>query len=254
MQFARFNLRNTFCCATIFAAMGLGGCGNSCFAGFSNNGNGGVIITAGNSPPACSSVPLVFKGAMRAIVLKSPVCETCTAAARLEHVFVTVQSIQLRPSAVVDLDSLDWLEIAPDLTTKPRQIDLMGNAVPEILVQSATLPAGSYRGLRLQFFSGSAASAEDLPSENGCGEIGWNCLVKADGHIEPLRLTGDIPELLITFQSSESDSLVVVPHDRIDLRLSLEPNQVSYSSSFEGWKLQYVLVGRVTVVRQESLK
>ena len=190
---------------------------------------------------------------MRMVVLKSPICETCTAAARLEHVFVTVQGIQLRPSAVVDLDSLDWLEIAPDLTTKPRQIDLMGNAVPEILVQGAILPAGGYRGLRLQFFSGSPASAEDLPSENGCGETGWNCLVKADGHVEPLRLTGDIPELFITFQSGEGDLLVVVPHDRIDLRLSLEPNQVSSSSSFEGWKLQYVLVGRVTVVRQEFL-
>jgi Domain of unknown function (DUF4382) len=251
MQFPRFNLRNVLYCATLLAIVGLGGCGNSCFAGFSNNGNGGVSITAGNSPSACSSVPLVFKGTMRALVLKSPVCETCTAAARLEHVFVTVKSIQLRPSTVVDSDSLDWLEIAPALTTKPRQIDLMGNAGPEILVQTATLPAGSYRGLRLQFFSGAPASTEDLPSENGCGETGWNCLVKADGHVEPLRLTGDIPELLITFQS---DSLVVVPHDRIDLRLSLEPNQVSYSSSFEGRKLQYVLVGGVSVARQGTLE
>ena len=238
----------------MFAAMGLGGCGNSCFAGFSNNGNGGVSIMAGNSSAACSSVPLVFKGTMRALVLKSPVCETCTAAARLEHVFVTVQSIQLRPSAAADSDSPGWLEIAPDLTTKPRQIDLMGNAVPEILIQNAPLPAGAYRGLRLKFFSGSPAGAEDLPSENGCGETGWNCLVKADGHVEPLRTSGDIPELLITFQSTESDSLVVAPHDRIDLRLSLEPDQVFYSSSFEGWKLRYVLVGRVTVVRRESLE
>jgi Domain of unknown function (DUF4382) len=152
MQFPRFNLRNVLYCATLLAVVGLGGCGNSCFAGFSNNGNGGVSITAGNSPSACSSVPLVFKGTMRALVLKSPVCETCTAAARLEHVFVTVKSIQLRPSTVVDSDSLDWLEIAPALTTKPRQIDLMGNAGPEILVHSAILHAGSYRGLRLQFF------------------------------------------------------------------------------------------------------
>jgi len=232
----------------MFAAMVLAGCGNSCFVGFSNNGNSGVIIVAGSPPPPCSVPQLT--GKMRAVALKSLACETCTASARIEHLFVTVRSIQLRRGAAVDANSPDWLEIAPDLAAQPRQIDLIGNTASEMLVQSATLPAGSYRGVRLQFFSGSPASAEDLTSKNACGDSNWNCLITADGHVEPLLLPGDVPELLITFPNDESDLLLVVPDAGMDLRLSLEPGLVSYSSSSEGWKLQYVLVGHATVMRQ----
>jgi hypothetical protein len=89
---------------------------------------------------------------------------------------------------------------------------------------------------------------------NGCGETRWNCIVMADGHVEPLRLPGDAPELLISSQRIEDDSFVVLPDARMDLQLSLEPHQGSYISSNEGWRLQSTLVGRATVERQRSLE
>ena len=54
------------------------------------------------------------------------------------------------------------------------------------------------------------------------------------------------------FQTTESESLVVLPDARMDLQLSLEPQQGSYFSSTEGWKPQNLLVGHATVVRQRS--
>ena len=250
MWFSRCHLRSSFCCAAMLTAAGLAGCGNSCFVGFSNNGNGGVIVKAGNPGPTCSLSQAY--GTMNAVALKSPVCETCAPANRVEHVFVTLRSVQLRPSASDDTSSPDWLELAPQLANRPRQIDLMGNSMPVILVQSGIVPAGSYREVRLQFFLRSPTSAEELSTENACGETRWNCIVMADGHVEPLRLLGGLPELLIPFQTTESESLVVLPDARMDLQLSLEPHQGTYFSSTEGWKPQNLLVGHATVVRQRS--
>lgn len=249
MRFFPCNLRSAFGCAAMFTAIALAGCGDTCFSGFFDNGSG-FIINTGN-PPSCP-LPKV-NGKMRVAALKSPVCETCTAAARVEHIFVTMRGIQLRPSSVVDANSSEWVEIAPDLASKPRQIDLIGNA-PEIFVEGAIVPAGSYSLVRLQFSSGSPPSGTEILSANACEQTGWNCIVRADGQVEPLRLPSDVPELLITLQSNESDSLVVLPDARMDLRLSLKPSQVFYSSGFEGLKLQYVLVGRAAVVWHESME
>src|SRR5215469_15495390 len=68
------------------------GCGNSCFIGFFNNGNGGAIIKAGNPPPPCS-LPQT-NGMMSVLAVKSSKCESC-AASHPQHVFVTLQGIQL---------------------------------------------------------------------------------------------------------------------------------------------------------------
>ena len=252
MRFSRRHIRTIFGCAAIFTAIGLAGCGNSCFVGFVNNGNGSFTINAGNPAPTCSLTQV--NGMLNAVAAKSTVCEICAPAARVEHIFVTLRSIQLRPSNSDDTSAPDWLELAPQLANEPRQIDLLGDSMPVILVENAIAPAGSYREVRLQFFSGSPTNAEELPVENACEGTRWNCMVMADGHVEALSLPGDVPELLIPSQSIESGSLVVLPDARVDLQLSLEPHQGSYFSSTIGWKPQYVLVGRAVVVRQRSFE
>jgi hypothetical protein len=250
MRFSRRHVRSTFRCAAIFTAIGLAGCGNSCFVGFINNGNGS--FTAGNSAPPCSLTQV--NGMLNVVAVKSLVCETCAPAARVEHIFVTLRSIQLRPGSSDDTNASDWLELAPQLANEPRQIDLLGNSMPVILVENAIVPAGSYREVRLQFFPGSLTNAEELPVENACEGTRWNCMVMADERVEALSLPGDVPELLIPSQSIESGSLVVLPDARVDLQLSLEPHQGSYFPSTVGWKPQNVLVGRAVVVRQRSFE
>jgi hypothetical protein len=252
MRFSRCHLPGTFLCAALFTAIGLAGCGNSCFVGFSNNGNGVVIVKVGNPPPTCSLSQA--HGTMSVVALASPVCETCTTAGRVEHVFVTLRSVQLQRDAGDGTIPPDWLELAPQLGKVPRQIDLMGNSTPVILAESAIVPAGIYREVRLQFFSGSSASGQELPAENACGETGWNCMVTADGYLEPLRLPGRVPELLIPSLGIDSPSLVVLPDARMELRLSLEPHPGFYFLSAEGWKPQNVLLGRATIVQQRAVE
>lgn len=250
MRCRRFHLRKAFRCAAMFTAFGLFGCGNSCFVGFFNNGSGGVIVKAGNPAPTCSLSQ--GTGIVSAVALKSPVCESCTAAARVKHVWVTLRSIQIRPSGIADTNHADWIELAPDLASEPRQIDLMGNSEPLLLVDSRIVPAGSYNEVRLEFFARSNGNAKEPSTENACRETLWNCILMENGHLEPLHLPGDAPELVIHSPQIESDSLLVLPNVRMELRLSLEPNRVAHFSDSEGWTPQTILAGRATFVRQES--
>ena len=251
MRFSPFAFQTIFCCAVIFLAVCLSGCGNSCYAGFSVNGKSGLIVVAGNPPPACS-LPHV-NGTVRIAALKSPACESCMPSTRVEHIFVTLQGVQLLPLAGDDTTSPDWLELAPQLAKEPRQIDLMGNPLPTILQESTSVAAGSYREVRLQLFSGPSMIAETLPSENACGGTLWNCLVIADGRVQPLRLPTDGSGLSISSLNIESGPIVVLPDTGMELRLSLEPHPRAYFSSTEGWTLQNVLAGHATVARQHSM-
>ena len=174
MYFTPFHPWGFFYGAAAIAAIGLIGCGNTCFAGFSINGNGAVIVRAGNPPPVCSFSPA--KGAVTALAVKSPVCESCPAPAGVAHIFVTVRGIQLRQSPGEDPNSQGWVEIAPDLEREPRQIDLLGNSAPAILVENVMVPSGIYRDVRLHFLAESPSNAEPILTRNACPDAQWNCV------------------------------------------------------------------------------
>jgi|SRR5579863_724440 len=245
MRCSKFHFLRTIRCAVVFTAFGLLGCGNSCFVGFSNNGNGGVILKAGDPAPTCSLSQ--GTGMVTVLALESPVCESCTAAARVEHVWVTLRSIKIRPSASEDSIPAGWIELAPGLANDRRQIDLTGNSLPILLVDRAIVPAGSYREVRLEFFDGSPGSAEALSTENVCREARWNCVTMANGRVEPLFLPGDVPELVIQSQQIESDSLLVLPDTTMELGLSIEPRLVIRFSGAGGWTQQTILVGHAAL-------
>jgi hypothetical protein len=236
-------LQNTWT-AVALIAVGLAGCANSCFVFVSSNGSSGVFVKVGEPPPVCSLG--AAQGAIRATVLKSRVCEACTPSTKMEHVFVTVRGIQLSPTTI-DANPPEWFEIAPHLAVEPKQIDLMGNAAPEILVDRAMVSALSYREVRLQFML--APDLQVLPAQNACGEGQWNCVVMADGRAEPLRLPRDVPELVMPL-SIGNEAVAVLPDGRMDLQLSLESHRVLTFSSADGLKPQIVLSGRAHAVRE----
>ena len=241
--------RRSSSCVFILPMAAVIGCGNSCFIGFFNNGNGGAIIKAGNPPPPCS-LPQT-NGMMTVLAVKSSMCESC-AAPQPQHVFVTLQGIQLHLSAIAEPTSPDWREIAPQLRDEPMQIDLTGGSVPEVLVGSSPVPAGTYRQLRLRFLPDSSQYAGKRSSENPCGEAGPNCVIMADGRVDKLAWPAEeIPDLLITGDAIQSGSLVVLPDAKMDLLLSFRLTQMLYSFGAEGVKPRAFLAGHVTV--QQSL-
>ena len=234
-----------FLCGILGCAVGVAGCGNSCFAGFSINGKGGFAFKAGEPPPACSLMPA--RSMVRLAALKSRVCDACPASGRAEHIYLTVKDVQLRAES--SDNAPEWVELAPEFETQPRQFDLIGNSDAETLVQGKTIPAGNFRELRLHFYLGDSQAAAESVRNNVCGSAGWNCIVLADGRVETLRFPDETAELRIPL--SEPRGLVLLPEDTVELRLSLLLQQV-FVSTGEGLELQNRLGGRATAVRQRS--
>jgi hypothetical protein len=251
MWFFRSKPQNKFFFAAMAGIIGLAGCGNSCVVGVVKNGNGSVAVAAGNPPPSCSLTPI--PAVVNAIVVNAPTCEQCPAGTPIKNAFVTVRGIQLRSNGWNGTDSEQWVEIAPQLANNPRQIDLIDNSVQELVAENAMVPAGVYSEVKLQFLGKSSAMADELLSENACGRALSNCMRMADGHVEPLRLPGDAPEMFIRIQNVEVNSTVFLPGSRMELRLTLQPSQVLTSSGTEGLKLQRVLAGRAVVARRAEI-
>jgi len=250
MRSSRRSIFSPFAGVALFLGLGLAGCGDFCIAGFSANGSGAVNIKAGNPSPPCS-LPHV-NAMVRTVALKTPACKTCSNAARVEHVFVTLQGIQLNPDSTDDTSPGKWLEIAPELAIKPHQIDLIGDSRSELLRENAFVPAGSYREVRLKLFNGSSETAE-LGSENACGGARWNCLIMQSGQVEELESQNEESSLLLPFDTdSGSGDFVLMPDSRVELQLRLEPRQVFSYALTAGWKLHFVLAGHAAIEPQKS--
>jgi len=239
--------RSAFARSVILAALGVCGCSNSCFVGFSNNGNGGFIIVAGNPPPTCSLT--LTHGMVRAKVAQRARCEFCTDSARVEHVYVTLRGVQLHASAIADADSPDWVEIAPHLAHEPVEMDLMNGTGQEVLVGSSMILAGSYRQVRLQFVEDRPREGGRAENRNACAAGRQNCAVRADGSEETFYWPDGVPEVVIRGEGVEGHALTVLPNTMVELRISLEPQPVDLLGNSGGWTSEEVLVGRVVSVR-----
>jgi hypothetical protein len=244
------NIRNSLLSAAVASAsLALASCGTTCVAGIFANGTGIVLVKNSTPPPACPFS--TGMGTMNVAAIKSQICETCTASSRAQHIFVTLRSIQLHSLFSNSPSSPEWLELAPQLHLEPRKLDMIGDSSPEILVQSAPVPGGAYRELRVQFSPDAPTNADALPAENPCGNNHRHCVVMADGRVEELRFgtNGDAPELLLPLQNDGISELAVVPGATVNLRLTLQLQLVFSASPSEGWQTHYVLVGSASISR-----
>jgi len=248
MQYLPCGIRNILLSAVaVSACFALTSCGTTCVAGVFANGTGTVLVKNSPSPTACPFS--TGMGTMNVAAAKSQICETCPVPGRAQHIFVTLTSIQLHSVFPRSANNPEWVELAPELLREPRQIDLLSGSGPEVLVDSARIPAGTYHELLLQFLPDSAA-ASDGSIANPCGKS-RNCMLLAGGRIEELHFSGDgdAPKLLLPLQYNGSSALAVVPGATVDLRLTLQPQQVPVVSPSEGWQVRYVLVGSASVSR-----
>jgi len=109
-----------------------------------------------------------------------------------DHVFVTIRSVQAHTSATANDNSAGWQELAPQLNTQPRQIDLFSLAPNACLLvtlgSNAALPVGTYQQIRLLLVANSGATGP-LPVTNSCAGQGFNCVVLHDGSVHQLDLS-----------------------------------------------------------------
>ena len=238
MRLSRIHFRMTVPAVAVCAVVLLNGCGDWCFAGFSNQGVGSPNPSVGN-PSGCFRSQTM--GNVRAVAMRAKACQGCADSPGAEHIIVTLRGVQLHANVFGDDARFEWLELDPQLAEAPRQIEVGENSLPEILVEKASIPPGYYREVRLQFFDGAAAGNSWLPGQSACGRAGWNCVVEGDGQAEPLHLPGETRELVVALHSIHGNALVVLPGATTELQLELTPRQRLVFSGIEGWKAQTML-------------
>jgi hypothetical protein len=247
---SRRNFRCIFCGAGVLTAIVAVGC-NTCFVAFSNNGTGGVIIKSGNPLPSCS-VPQPM-GKVTVIARKAAECADCAGGARVKDVFVTLQSIRIRPDTPANADPAEWIELAPAFANNPYQTDLADESSSDVLVKGAIVPAGTYRKLEMKVFSGKQEDALRLPTENACGNSQWNCIITGDRRIEPLYGIVDSPEVVVPLDVVDGGVLVILPNSSVDVQVNWV-TQLILVPDAGGLRVRNILAGTVEVRKQSSVE
>ena len=233
-------------------ALWFAGCNNTCFT-FNSNPPTGTIGVKVNDPNSTCNL-LTTKGAIRVQIGTGLACEVCSRLAQIQHVFVSVRGVEVRAATAANDDSLDWQELGPKLVKQPQQIDLVRDPAdgpaPELIDETAAIPTGIYRQLRLRFVPNQPPTDDALPERNGCGSAGFNCVVMANGDIQPLQLDAT-SELRITFDRIEERSLLVLPDTNTDLIIELEPVWTWFSPAAGEVSLRPALNGTARARRVE---
>ena len=229
----------------------LTGC-NTCFIFTSNPPTGTLGIAASDPRPVCNLPKM--NAAVRAQLAAEPVCSSCVGSSQVQHIFIRVRGIELNSSATAQENSPDWEELLPPaIELNPLQIDLM-EAKPDQAVQApfgktALVPAGIYRQLRLRLVTNQPATADRLPAQNMCGSGTFNCIVMADGSIQPLQLDEATSALRITSENMEGASLPFLPDTDTDLVIELKLAWEWSSSADKSIRLLPALAGSAKVRR-----
>ena len=232
----------------------LTGCNSTCFTFTSKPPTGTIDIKAGDPKPSCALSKA--NGAVRLTVQTVPMCSPCSGSSRVQHVFVSIRGIEIHPSTTADDDSPDWQELLPPkLVEQPLQVDLVGGTADrgarKPLGEIVAIPAGIYRQVRLRFAPNQSATEDQLRERNACGSAGFNCIVMADGRIQPLLLDGGSPNLRITSDRNEGVSFFIPPDTDTDLVIELRPVWSWVFSASEGVRLLPSLTGSAKVGRVE---
>jgi hypothetical protein len=203
------------------------GC-NSCYSGFWNGNASGLAVSTSSCPLATATSGVIAQLSVASASHEASSTFPAPLASQrdVQHIFVTLSGIEANASAAAHDDSPDWVELAPDLTAHPAQLDLLavnGDSrsleLPAGANVPVTIPADEYRQLRLRLVPVHPPTPDLIPDSNGCGNVGWNCIVFADRSVRPLEFDGAVAEFHITQERGTDDVFRVLPDDVIHLSI-----------------------------------
>ena len=205
--------------AVMFLCAICAGCDNSCIA-FLSNPSGGTVSASTATCPINTQTTANVRIAFSAPIDRGESWHRTG----IEHIFLTLRGIDAHLSLPYGQDSSGWRDIAPRLTTRPRQIDLMSgseNSPPLSFSDEATIPAGEYTQIRMLLVSDPSVVQEI--GENACGEVGLNCVMGRDADIHPIAL-GTNDEILIPLDGTGRTVFRVFRGTFSNLDLQFDPD------------------------------
>jgi hypothetical protein len=77
--------------------------------------------------------------------------------------------------------------------------------------------------VRFRFAANQPEANDEFSEKNVCGRVGSNCVVMADGQIEPLVFADDILQIDIVSKSAMDGPLLILPDSDNELLIELTP-------------------------------
>lgn len=140
---------------------------------------------------ACSSGTVNTASGMGTVSVMLSDPATCQAPdGPYAHVYVTITDVQANVSSTASPTDGSWVDLTPNLTKSPKQVDLLGLASNQCFLatlgDSMQLQAGSYQQIRVILASNSASI-----TNNACGSAA-NCVVlTSDNSVHTLNLSSE---------------------------------------------------------------
>jgi len=149
-----------------------------------------VACSSGSSAPAASTTGKV------AVSISDPATCQVSGGGPFQSVYVTITDVQANMSSSAGNNDSGWVDLTPNLSKDPKQIDLLNmpsgsnNCFLATLGDALELQAGKYQQIRIMLASNSAASV----TGNQCGSAN-NCVVVDDSTkgptTYPLKLSSE---------------------------------------------------------------
>lgn len=248
------NWRNLASHFPLVLAVWLAGCNNTCFTFTSNPPAGTTGITVSNPGPVCALTKA--NGVVRVQLVSEPTCNSCpgSGSGQVQHVYLSIRSIEVHTSPTADDNSPDWQELLPrEVAGQTVEADLQrgtdDQSAPKPLGDGVAIEAGIYSQVRLRLVPDQLAPEDRLPERNPCGDVLFNCVVTEDDRIQPLLFDRDSQELRITPDRIEGGSLLILPDTYSELAIELKLGWAWVSSADQRARLLPSLVGNAKIVR-----
>ncbi|MGH9805567.1 MAG: DUF4382 domain-containing protein [Candidatus Acidiferrales bacterium] len=178
-------------------------------------GGGGSDTSPGGTP---------VTGTISTSLSDPPICKGPLAPSdqQFERIIVTITKVRAHISSSAGGNDGGWVDLV-DLTSAPRQIDLLSGAdtqcILAMLGSTTGLPAGNYQQIRVHLLSNNPPGSAAVPSPNLCDAAGpgpgpFNCVEPVGEALQPINL------------SSQDQTGLKVPPGRIaGGRIMLEEGQ-----------------------------
>jgi Domain of unknown function (DUF4382) len=111
------------------------------------------------------------------------------------HVFVTVTDVKAHVNGSAADNDPGFVDLTPGLSTKPQQIDLLGQASNQCFLASLgstqQLQPGKYQQIRIILSDNSPSVVNKTLPTNLCSNGAANCVVLNDGTVHTLQLSSE---------------------------------------------------------------
>jgi hypothetical protein len=140
---------------------------------------------------ACSSSTMTPASGMATVNVRLSDPATCqTPTGPFSHVYVTITDVQANVSSSAGSSDSGWVDLTPNLSKSPQQIDLLGQANNQCFLASLgdaqQLQAGSYQQIRIML-----AANSTTVSNNACGSSANCVILAADSSVHALQLSSE---------------------------------------------------------------